>query len=245
MFSAIKKIHEFYVMCGADNQFKNSPTANVTEEIKKLRIRLIQEEFDELKKAMSEDDLIEVADALGDLVYVILGTVLAYGLQYKFVDIFNEIHRSNMTKAGPNGKAEMREDGKIIKPGTFENPKIKEILDSNICATKFMPKIVCLCGSTRFIEAFQEANLRETLAGNIVLSVGCNTKSDKDLMAAGVLSSDIKEDLDELHKRKIDLADEVIILNVGGYIGSSTRSEIDYANTKGKKVSYLEYWENR
>jgi len=98
------------------------------------------------------------------------------------------------------------------------------------------PKIVCLCGSTRFMEAFYEANVRETLAGNIVLSVGCNTKDDRMLG----LSADVKARLDELHKRKIDLADEILVLNVGGYIGQSTLGEILYAERQHKPVRYLE-----
>jgi hypothetical protein len=102
------------------------------------------------------------------------------------------------------------------------------------------PLVVCLCGSTRFMEAFEQANLKETLAGKIVLSIGGHTKSDTDLMAAGELTEATKAMLDELHKRKIDLADEVLILNVGGYIGKSTRSEIEYADAKGKRIRYLE-----
>ena len=105
-------------------------------------------------------------------------------------------------------------------------------------ATK--PTIVCLCGSTRFMDAFQSANLTETIAGKIVLSIGCNTKSDSDLIALGELTEEAKAALDELHKRKIDLADEVLVLNVDGYIGESTRSEIDYAVKHGKPVRYLE-----
>ena len=102
------------------------------------------------------------------------------------------------------------------------------------------PKIVCLCGSTRFSEAFHEANLRETLAGNIVLSIGCDFKSDKDLELAGELTQEDKARLDELHLRKIDLADEVFILNVGGYVGESTRRELTYAQVQGKQLRYLE-----
>lgn len=102
------------------------------------------------------------------------------------------------------------------------------------------PTIVCLCGSTRFMEAFQQANLRETIAGRIVLSIGCNTKSDSDLMALGELTPEAKAQLDELHKRKIDLADEVLVLNVGGYVGTSTRSEIEYAREHGKPLRWLE-----
>jgi hypothetical protein len=101
------------------------------------------------------------------------------------------------------------------------------------------PRIVCLCGSTRFMEAFQAANLRETIAGRIVLSIGCNTKSDADLMVLGELTQEAKAALDELHKRKIDLADEIFVLNVGGYIGESTRSEIAYAEAHSKPVRYL------
>lgn len=98
------------------------------------------------------------------------------------------------------------------------------------------PEIVCLCGSTRFMEAFQAANLRLTLAGKIVLSVGCNTKSDVGLG----ITPEVKVMLDDLHKRKIDMADSVLVLNVGGYIGDSTRSEVEYAKRNGKRVEYLE-----
>jgi hypothetical protein len=104
------------------------------------------------------------------------------------------------------------------------------------------PKIVCLCGSTRFMEAFQKANLAETMAGNIVLSVGCNTKSDADLFSGMDKESAIalKHQLDELHKRKIDLADEILVLNVGKYIGESTHNEIRYAVELNKTVRFLE-----
>ena len=98
------------------------------------------------------------------------------------------------------------------------------------------PRIICLCGSTRFMEAFQQANLQETLRGNIVLSVGCNTKSDQGIG----ITDETKAMLDELHKRKIDLADEIFVLNVGGYIGASTKSEVDYAIAHNKPVRYLE-----
>ncbi len=98
------------------------------------------------------------------------------------------------------------------------------------------PTIVCLCGSTRFMDAFQAANLRETLAGKIVLTVGCDTKSDAMLH----LSEDVKAMLDELHKEKIKLADEVLILNVGGYVGQSTMSELVFARVWGKRIRWLE-----
>lgn len=98
------------------------------------------------------------------------------------------------------------------------------------------PLIVVLCGSTRFISTFAEQNLKLTLEGIIVLSVGAVAHSDSELG----LDEETKARLDELHKRKIDIADEVFVLNVGGYIGSSTRSEIEYAQGLGKVIRYLE-----
>jgi len=103
------------------------------------------------------------------------------------------------------------------------------------------PTVVCLCGSTRFADAFHEANLKETLAGKIVLSFGCDFKSDTDLLLAGELTAEDKARLDELHLRKIDLADEVLILNVGGYVGESTRREFRYAIEHGKHIRWLEH----
>jgi hypothetical protein len=98
------------------------------------------------------------------------------------------------------------------------------------------PQIICLCGSTRFGETFRAANLQETLAGRIVLSIGCEWHSDQTL---GLTAVD-KQQLDELHLRKIDLADVVYVLNVGGYVGSSTRREIEYARAQGKVIRWLE-----
>ena len=103
------------------------------------------------------------------------------------------------------------------------------------------PKIVCLCGSTKFKDAFDEANYLETMDGKIVLSVGfmMHASGNKHGESIGA-TPEQKIKLDELHKRKIDLADEVLILNVGGYIGESTRSELEYAIAQEKVVRYLE-----
>jgi hypothetical protein len=104
------------------------------------------------------------------------------------------------------------------------------------------PIIVCLCGSTRFGEAFRQAEFQETLAGKIVLTIGCNMKSDTDLFGtmAEPMREAIKKQLDELHLRKIDLADEVLFLNVGRYIGQSTFNELEYARKQGKIICWLE-----
>lgn len=102
------------------------------------------------------------------------------------------------------------------------------------------PTVVCLCGSTRFMEAFFDAGWEETLAGKIVLSVGvCRYAADEG-HGAEMLGPEIAARLDELHLRKIDLADEVLILNVGGYIGESTRRELEYARAAGKPIRFLE-----
>lgn len=98
------------------------------------------------------------------------------------------------------------------------------------------PKIVCLCGSGRFIEKFNEIEEKETLSGNIVLTIGCNTKD----IARDNEYYQHKPMLDELHKRKIDLADEIFVLNVDDYIGISTQSEIDYAIATNKPIRFLE-----
>jgi hypothetical protein len=100
------------------------------------------------------------------------------------------------------------------------------------------PQIVCLCGSTRFMDAFHDAGWQLTLDGQIVLSVGvCKHAEDH---GGEALGEDVAQRLDELHFRKIDLADRVLILNVGGYIGESTRREIEYAKGLGKVLTYLE-----
>ena len=103
-----------------------------------------------------------------------------------------------------------------------------------------LPIIVCLCGSTRFSKAFQNANLRETLAGNIVLTIGCDLRSDTEVF--GHMTIDevvmVKDQLDRLHMRKIDLADEVLILDQDKYIGESTARELAYAQKLGKRVRY-------
>ena len=103
------------------------------------------------------------------------------------------------------------------------------------------PVIVCLCGSTRFLDAFARANFDETLQGKIVLTIGCDFKSPE--ARARRLTQADKERLDALHLRKIDLADEILVLNVGDYIGDSTHYEIAYALQQRKRVRFLELHE--
>lgn len=104
-------------------------------------------------------------------------------------------------------------------------------------------KVITLCGSTRFKDAFMEAQKRLTLEGNIVISVGLFGHSGDMEVWEGVdegTLTDTKAMLDDMHKRKIDMADEIYVINVGGYIGDSTRSEIQYTRAQGKPVRYLE-----
>lgn len=96
--------------------------------------------------------------------------------------------------------------------------------------------VITLCGSTRFREQYLEAQKRLTLAGNIVISVGLFGHSgDDEVWAEGT-----KEMLDNMHLRKIDMADAIYVINVGGYIGESTKREIEYAKKNGKQILYLE-----
>ncbi|MBQ5561536.1 MAG: hypothetical protein IIT46_17420 [Lachnospiraceae bacterium] len=103
--------------------------------------------------------------------------------------------------------------------------------------------VVTLCGSTRFKNEFMEAQKKLTLEGNIVISVGrFGHSGDSEVwenMDEGALTK-TKKMLDDMHKRKIDMSDEIYVINVGGYIGESTRSEIEYAKENGKNVNYLE-----
>lgn len=104
-------------------------------------------------------------------------------------------------------------------------------------------KVITLCGSTRFKDEFLQAQKDLTLQGNIVISVGLfGHAGDSEVwenMDEGTLTK-TKEMLDDMHKRKIDMADEIFVINVGGYIGNSTRSEIEYAREHGKIIRYLE-----
>ncbi len=100
------------------------------------------------------------------------------------------------------------------------------------------PPVICLCGSTRFMDAFFEAGWKFTLEGRIVLSIGVCKHAEHH--GGEALGQEVANRLDELHLRKIDLADSVYVLNVNGYIGKSTRKEIEYAKSKNKPIEYLE-----
>ena len=123
-----------------------------------------------------------------------------------------------------------------LKRGVLSQDGLSDLFDSIKPEGARQYPVITLCGSTRFKEQFLEAQKRLTLAGNIVISVGLFGHSgDSEVWTEGT-----KEMLDDMHKRKIDMADEIFVINVGGYIGQSTRSEIEYALAHGKAVRYLE-----
>ncbi len=101
------------------------------------------------------------------------------------------------------------------------------------------PTIVTLCGSTRFAAEFLEVGAEETLAGRIVLSIAVSKHAPRDGHGGEALGPAVAARLDDLHKRKIDLSDEILVLNICGYIGDSTRSEVAYAIEHGKRVRWL------
>lgn len=104
-----------------------------------------------------------------------------------------------------------------------------------------LPTVICLCGSTRFYKEYQRVYFEQTLAGKIVLSVGFYPHASEEVHGQNIGISEVqKAQLDELHLRKIDLADEVLFLNVGGYLGESSRRELAYAREKGKVIKFLE-----
>jgi len=123
--NSVKEFHEIFKIGS-----REIPEGNLTESEYLLRYKLMQEENDEYLEACKKGDIVEIADALGDKLYILFGTILKHGLQHKIEDIFDEIQRSNMSKLDDNGQPIFREDGKILKSNNYFKPDIKKILDS-------------------------------------------------------------------------------------------------------------------
>ena len=121
---AVKKFHEAFKI-----GYRTTPKANLGNTKNKLRFDLMKEENEEYFEAAQSNDLVEVADALGDMLYILCGTIIEHGMQHKIEDVFNEIQRSNMSKLGPDGKPLYRADGKVLKGPKYFKPNIKEILE--------------------------------------------------------------------------------------------------------------------
>ena len=123
----ISCVAEFHDSFGIGNN--NEPTTELSEQEIQLRHRLMQEENEEYLEAAKEGDLIEIADALGDQLYILCGTILRHGLQDKIVEVFEEIQRRNMSKLDVEGNPIYREDGKIMKSDQYFKPDIKSIIE--------------------------------------------------------------------------------------------------------------------
>lgn len=127
MKKRISCVHEFHKAFGLGIQ--ESPVADLGVEKNLLRYELMREENEEYLEAARNNDLVEVADALGDMLYILCGTIIEHGMQHKIEQVFEEIQRSNMSKLGADGKPIYREDGKVLKGPHYFKPDIKKILD--------------------------------------------------------------------------------------------------------------------
>ena len=122
-------MEEFHNAFGIENNYE--PTARLSETELLLRHRLMAEENEEYLEAARNGDIVEIADALGDQLYILCGTILKHGLQDKIIEVFTEIQRSNMSKLDEEGKPVYREDGKVMKSKLYFKPDIGSILDQS------------------------------------------------------------------------------------------------------------------
>tara|TARA_Y100000589_G_scaffold139733_3_gene133513 strand:+ start:8572 stop:8955 length:384 start_codon:yes stop_codon:yes gene_type:complete len=127
MKKQIEHVEKFHDAFGIKNHY--TPNAVLKSDVFDLRHRLMHEENEEYLEACKNGDLVEIADALGDMMYILCGTILSHGLQNKIENIFEEIQRSNMSKLGPDGLPIYREDGKILKGPNYFKPDIKSIIE--------------------------------------------------------------------------------------------------------------------
>lgn len=121
---AVTNFHEAFKL-----NIQLKPTVDIGEDRKLLRYKLMREENEEYLEAANNNDLVEVADALGDMLYILCGTIIEHGMQDKIEEVFNEIQRSNMSKLGEDGKPIYREDGKVLKGPNYFKPDIGKILE--------------------------------------------------------------------------------------------------------------------
>ena len=127
MKKRISAVHQFHTAFGLGIQ--ETPVADLGAKKNQLRFELMKEENEEYLEAASNNDLVEVADALGDMLYILCGTIIEHGMQHKIEEVFDEIQKSNMSKLGANGKPIYREDGKVLKGPDYFKPDIRSILE--------------------------------------------------------------------------------------------------------------------
>ena len=126
MQKQLNAVNEFHDAFGLG--VSHEPKGHLGEQVNMLRFNLMKEENEEYLEAVQNNDLVEIADALGDMLYILCGTILEHGLQHKIEEVFDEIQRSNMSKLGEDGKPIYREDGKVMKGPNYFKPNFEEIL---------------------------------------------------------------------------------------------------------------------
>jgi len=126
MQKQLNAVKEFHTAFGLG--VNEIPTGHLGEQVNMLRYNLMKEENEEYLEAVMNNDKIEIADALGDMLYILCGTIISHGLQHKIEEVFDEIQRSNMSKLGEDGKPIYREDGKVMKGPNYFKPNFSEIL---------------------------------------------------------------------------------------------------------------------
>ena len=127
MKKQLNHVEKFHDTFGIPNEY--TPKATISNELIGLRFKLMAEENEEYLEAAKNGDLVEVADALGDMMYILCGTILSHGMQHKIEEVFEEIQRSNMSKLGEDGKPIYREDGKVLKGPNYFKPNIAKIIE--------------------------------------------------------------------------------------------------------------------
>ena len=127
MKKQLNHVEKFHDTFGIPNEY--TPKATISNDLIDLRFKLMAEENEEYLEAAKNGDLVEVADALGDMMYILCGTILSHGMQHKIEEIFEEIQRSNMSKLGEDGKPIYREDGKVLKGPNYFKPNIAKIIE--------------------------------------------------------------------------------------------------------------------
>lgn len=127
MKKQLNHVEKFHDTFGIPNEY--TPKATISNDLIDLRFKLMAEENEEYLEAAKYGDLVEVADALGDMMYILCGTILSHGMQHKIEEVFEEIQRSNMSKLGEDGKPIYREDGKVLKGPNYFKPNIAKIIE--------------------------------------------------------------------------------------------------------------------
>lgn len=127
MKKQLNHVEKFHDTFGIPNEY--TPKATISNDLIDLRFKLMAEENEEYLEAAKNGDLVEVADALGDMMYILCGTILSHGMQHKIEEVFEEIQRSNMSKLGEDGIPIYREDGKVLKGPNYFKPNIAKIIE--------------------------------------------------------------------------------------------------------------------